>query len=62
MIIVMKAGAPKEELQSVLRTIEELGYTPHVIHGTQRNVPRIASGLTRPGWGVGQRRSASRAL
>jgi len=38
MIIVMKAGAPKEELQSVLRTIEELGYTPHVIHGTQRNV------------------------
>jgi 3-deoxy-7-phosphoheptulonate synthase len=38
MIIVMKAGAPNEELQSVLRTIEELGYTPHVIHGTQRNV------------------------
>jgi 3-deoxy-7-phosphoheptulonate synthase len=38
MIIVMKAGAPTEELQSVLRTIEELGYTPHVIHGTQRNV------------------------
>jgi len=38
MIIVMKAGAPDAELQSVLRTIEELGYTPHVIHGTQRNV------------------------
>jgi 3-deoxy-7-phosphoheptulonate synthase len=38
MIIVMKAGAADEELQSVIRTIEELGYTPHVIHGTQRNV------------------------
>jgi 3-deoxy-7-phosphoheptulonate synthase len=38
MIIVMKAGAQEEELQSVIRTIEELGYYPHVIRGTQRNV------------------------
>ena len=38
MIIVMKAGAQEAELQSVIRTIEELGYLPHVIRGTQRSV------------------------
>ncbi len=38
MIIVMQAGAPEEELQQVLRRVEELGYHPHVIRGTQRNV------------------------
>jgi 3-deoxy-7-phosphoheptulonate synthase len=38
MIIVMQAGAPDEQLQEVLRRVEELGYHPHVIRGTQRNV------------------------
>lgn len=38
MIIVMKAGATKRELDEVLRRIKELGYKPHVIHGTTRNV------------------------
>jgi 3-deoxy-7-phosphoheptulonate synthase len=38
MIIVMQAGAPEEELQQVLRRVEELGYHPHLIRGTQRNV------------------------
>jgi len=38
MIIVMQAGAPEEQLQEVLRRVEELGYHAHVIRGTQRNV------------------------
>lgn len=38
MIIVMKAGAAKKEKDEVLKRIKELGYTPHVIHGTTRDV------------------------
>ena len=38
MIIVMQAGAPEEQLQAVLRRVEELGYHSHLIRGTQRNV------------------------
>jgi 3-deoxy-7-phosphoheptulonate synthase len=38
MIIVMKAAATEEDLQRVVRTIEELGYQSHVIRGTQRSV------------------------
>lgn len=38
MIIVMKAGAGKKEKDEVLKRIRELGYTPHVIHGTTRDV------------------------
>ncbi len=38
MIIVMQAGAPEEQLQEVLRRVEELGYHPHLIRGTHRNV------------------------
>jgi len=38
MIIVMKAAAKEEELQEVIKKVGELGYQPHVIHGTQRNV------------------------
>jgi 3-deoxy-7-phosphoheptulonate synthase len=38
MIIVMRAGAPEEQLQEVIRRINELGYQPHIIRGTQRNV------------------------
>ena len=38
MIIVMKAGAGKHDRDEVLKRIEELGYKPHVIHGTTRDV------------------------
>ncbi|MGD8352942.1 MAG: 3-deoxy-7-phosphoheptulonate synthase [Pseudomonadota bacterium] len=38
MIIVMKPGASKKNLQEVLDRIEELGYTAHIIHGETRNV------------------------
>jgi 3-deoxy-7-phosphoheptulonate synthase len=38
MIIVMKAGATKREKEEVLGRIRELGYKPHVIHGTTRDV------------------------
>ncbi|HEX9022294.1 MAG TPA: 3-deoxy-7-phosphoheptulonate synthase [Geobacteraceae bacterium] len=38
MIIVMKAGAAKKEKDEVLKRIRELGYKPHVIHGTTRDV------------------------
>lgn len=38
MIIVMKAGAAKKERDEVLKRIRELGYKPHVIHGTTRDV------------------------
>jgi 3-deoxy-7-phosphoheptulonate synthase len=37
-IIVMKAGASKGEREEVLKRIKELGYRPHVIHGTTRDV------------------------
>jgi len=33
MIIVMKGSTPKEQVHDVIRTIEELGYQPHVIWG-----------------------------
>jgi 3-deoxy-7-phosphoheptulonate synthase len=38
MIIVMKAGAQKKDRDAVLKRIRELGYKPHVIHGTTRDV------------------------
>jgi len=38
MIIVMKAGAAKKDREEVLKRIRELGYKPHVIHGTTRDV------------------------
>jgi len=38
MIIVMQADATPEHLEKVIKKIEELGYTPHVIHGVERNV------------------------
>jgi 3-deoxy-7-phosphoheptulonate synthase len=38
MIIVMKAGATKHEREEVTSRIRELGYKPHVIHGTTRDV------------------------
>ncbi len=38
MIIVMKSGAAKKDRDEVLKRIRELGYKPHVIHGTTRVV------------------------
>ena len=38
MIIVMRAGASEQQLQEVLKRIEELGYRSHLIRGEQRNV------------------------
>jgi len=38
MIIVMKADAAKKDKDGVLKRIRELGYKPHVIHGTTRDV------------------------
>ncbi len=38
MIIVMKAGAAKKDKDEVLKRIRELGYKPHVIHGSTRDV------------------------
>ncbi len=38
MIIVMKPGASEEQLEEVIHRIKELGYSPHIIHGTTRNV------------------------
>ena len=38
MIIVMKAGAAEHDRDEVLTRIRELGYQPHVIHGTTRDV------------------------
>ena len=38
MIVVMKSGAAKKDRDEVTRRIRELGYTPHVIHGTTRDV------------------------
>ncbi len=38
MIIVMNPGASQEQLDEVIGRIEELGYTPHIIHGETRNV------------------------
>jgi 3-deoxy-7-phosphoheptulonate synthase len=38
MIIVMKAGAAKQDKEEVVKRIRELGYKPHIIHGTTRDV------------------------
>ncbi|WP_243372772.1 3-deoxy-7-phosphoheptulonate synthase [Geotalea sp. SG265] len=38
MIIVMKSGAVKKDKEEVLQRVRELGYQPHVIHGSTRDV------------------------
>jgi 3-deoxy-7-phosphoheptulonate synthase len=38
MIIVMKSGAVKKDREEVLKRVKELGYQPHVIHGSTRDV------------------------
>jgi 3-deoxy-7-phosphoheptulonate synthase len=38
MIIVMKSGAAKKDRDEVVKRIKELGYKPHIIHGSTRDV------------------------
>ena len=38
MIIVMNQEATKPQIEHVIETIKELGYTPHPIYGEQRTV------------------------
>ena len=38
MIIVMKQGAPKKELDKVVEKVKVMGYKPHILHGVERNV------------------------
>ncbi len=38
MIVVMKMGASEEDLKHVCKKAEELGFSPHVIYGKERNV------------------------
>jgi 3-deoxy-7-phosphoheptulonate synthase len=38
MIVVMKAGAATRDRDAVTERIRTLGYTPHIIHGTTRDV------------------------
>ena len=39
MIIVMRQGASKKELNEVLKKIREFGYKTHIIHGVERDEP-----------------------
>jgi 3-deoxy-7-phosphoheptulonate synthase len=41
MLIVMKAGAAKEEVTAVVKVIEQLGYRPHVMPGATRTAVGI---------------------
>lgn len=38
MIVVMKPGATKEQIEHMIRRVEELGLKPHPIYGTERTV------------------------
>lgn len=38
MIIIMKAGAQEEEINQVVRRVQELGFTPHVSRGVERTI------------------------
>lgn len=38
MIVVMKQGATKEQIEHMIQRVEELGLKSHVIHGTERTV------------------------
>ena len=41
MIIVMKLGAPAEQLAAVEERVRQAKLTPHTIHGTERNVVAV---------------------
>jgi 3-deoxy-7-phosphoheptulonate synthase len=38
MIVVMKAGAAREQIERMIRRVKDLGLAPHVIHGTEQTV------------------------
>ena len=38
MIVVMRAGASRQQIEAVMERIKELGYTPHPIQGVERTV------------------------
>jgi 3-deoxy-7-phosphoheptulonate synthase len=38
MIVVMKSGASKEQIQKAVSTLDELGYKAHLIEGVLRTV------------------------
>ncbi len=38
MVIVMQAGTPQERVEAVIARVQELGYHPHPIYGTERTV------------------------
>jgi len=38
MIVVMREGAPAEQLEQVTKQVESLGYRAHVLHGVERKV------------------------
>lgn len=38
MIVVMKPSTTREELESVVSRIKQMGYQPHVLHGVERKV------------------------
>ncbi len=38
MIVVMKAGAPKEAIEEVKKIVRDTGYTPHVLPGEMRTI------------------------
>jgi len=38
MIVVMKIGATQDQLNHVIKTADELGFSPHIIEGKERNV------------------------
>ncbi len=38
MIIVMKSGASKKELEKVVSQVKQMGYKPHILYGVERKV------------------------
>ena len=41
MIVVMRAGATEEQVANVIRSIRDLGFKDHRIHGEERNVVAV---------------------
>ena len=38
MIVVMQSGAPKEQIQAVVKRVHELGFRPHLSEGQERTI------------------------
>ena len=43
MIIVMRIGAPEEEVDAIVKQIESSGATAHIDHGSERTIIGIRS-------------------